>query len=338
MAYGRVCGIDLELTHRPSRDARVSPAIETAGLRKSFGDNVAIEGLNLTVEQGDVFGLLSPNGADKTTTIRMLTTLLVPDSGAARVGGFDVSAQPSEVRQRIGYVMQRVAYRGLLTGRECVEIEAALYHLPRREIPALAEAALAAVGMLPHADRRWTEYSGGMQKRLDLACGLLHSPEVLVLDEPILGLDVQSRHNVWEFVRDRRAGGATILLATNYLDEADRLCNKVAIIDHGRVVVQGPPSELKRAVGADVVEVSTPEPDRLRRIVETKRWVKKIVAGDMGVLHIFVGDAAVALPAVMRIGLDHGIGLERMTYSRPSLDDVFLLHTGRDLREASVAS
>jgi len=268
----------------------------------------------------------------------MLTTLLAPDSGTARVCGFDVSAQPSEVRRRIGYVMQRVAYRGLLTGRECVEIEAALYHLPRREIPLLAKAALDAVGMLPHADRRWTTYSGGMQKRLDLACGLLHSPEVLVLDEPSLGLDVQSRHNVWEFVGDRRLGGATILLATNYLDEADRLCNKVAIIDNGRVVVQGSPSELKRAVGADVVEVATREPERLRQVIETERWVKKIVAGDMGDLHIFVEDAAVALPAVMRIGLEHGIGLERVSYSQPSLDDVFLLHTGRELREAGVVS
>ncbi|MDQ3767636.1 MAG: ATP-binding cassette domain-containing protein [Actinomycetota bacterium] len=316
----------------------MSPVIETTGLRKAFDEHVAIEGLDLTVERGDVFGLLGPNGAGKTTTIRMLTTLLAPDAGAARVCGFDVSTQPSEVRRRIGYVMQRVAYRGLLTGRECVEIEAALYHLPRREIPVLAEGALDAVGMLPHADRRWATYSGGMQKRLDLACGLLHSPEVLVLDEPSLGLDVQSRHNVWEFVGDRRLGGATVLLATNYLDEADRLCNKVAIIDHGRVVVQGSPSELKRAVGADVVEVATPEPERLRRVIEMERWVRKIVIGDLGDLHIFVEDAAVALPAVMGTGLEHGIGLERMTYSQPSLDDVFLLHTGRELREAGVAS
>ncbi|MBA3349190.1 MAG: ATP-binding cassette domain-containing protein [Actinobacteria bacterium] len=316
----------------------MNPAIETIGLRKSFGEQVAIEALDLSVERGDVFGLLGPNGAGKTTTIRMLTTLLAPDSGTARVCGFDVSAQPAEVRRRIGYVMQRVAYRGLLTGRECVEIEAALYHLPRREIPVLAEVALDAVGMLPHADRRWTTYSGGMQKRLDLACGLLHSPEVLVLDEPSLGLDVQSRHNVWDFVGDRRLGGATILLATNYLDEADRLCNKVAIIDNGRVVVQGSPSELKRSVGADAVEVATGEPERLRRVIQGERWVKKIVVGELGDLHIFVEDAAVALPAVMRIGLAHGIVLERVTYSQPSLDDVFLLHTGRELREAGMAS
>jgi daunorubicin resistance ABC transporter ATP-binding subunit len=311
----------------------VSPVIETSGLRKVFGDHVAIEGLDLQIERGDVFGLLGPNGAGKTTTIRMLTTLLAPTAGAARVCGFDVALRSSEVRRRIGYVMQTVAYRGLLTGRECVEIEASLYHLPRREIRQRTEAALDAVGMMPHADRRWTTYSGGMKKRLDLACGLLHAPEVLVLDEPSLGLDVQSRHNVWEYVRDRRLGGATILLATNYLDEADRLCNRVAIIDHGRIVVEGSPAELKRSVGADVIEVAAREPERLRRAIEAERWVKKIAGGEQGALRVYVEDASSALPAVMRLGLEHGIELERVTYSQPSLDDVFLLHTGHELRD-----
>lgn len=307
--------------------------IETIGLRKVFGDHVAIEGLDLQVERGGVFGLLGPNGAGKTTTIRMLTTLLAPTAGAARVCGFDVVLRSSEVRRRIGYVMQTVAYRGLLTGRECVEIEASLYHLPRREIRQRTEAALDAVGMMPHADRRWTTYSGGMKKRLDLACGLLHAPEVLVLDEPSLGLDVQSRHNVWEYVRDRRLGGATILLATNYLDEADRLCNRVAIIDHGRIVVEGSPAELKRSVGADVIEVAAGEPERLRHVIEEEHWVKKIAGGEQGDLRVYVEDASSALPAVMRLGLEHGIELERVTYSQPSLDDVFLLHTGHELRD-----
>lgn len=312
----------------------MSAVIETLGLRKVFDGHVAIDSLDLQIERGEVFGLLGPNGAGKTTTIRMLTTLLAPSAGSARVCGFDVATEPSEVRRHIGYVMQRIAYRGLLTGRECVEIEAALYHLPRREIPLRAEAVLDAVGMLSHADRRWTTYSGGMQKRLDLACGLLHSPEVLVLDEPSLGLDVQSRHNVWEYVRERRGGGATILLATNYLDEADRLCNKVAIIDQGRIVVEGSPAELKRSVGADVIEVTTNEPERLRRAIAGERGVKKIVVRESGDLHLYVEDASVALPAVMRFGLEHGFELERVTYSQPSLDDVFLLHTGRELREA----
>jgi daunorubicin resistance ABC transporter ATP-binding subunit len=321
-----------------SEDFAVTATIETVGLRKAFGSHVAIENLNLQVQPGDVFGLLGPNGAGKTTTIRMLTTLLAPSAGSGRVCGFDISTDAGEVRKRIGYVMQRVAYRGLLTGRECVEIEASLYHVPRREVRSRAAAVLDAVGLLEHADRRWTTYSGGMQKRLDLACGLLHFPQVLVLDEPSLGLDVQSRHNVWEFVRARRAAGATILLATNYLDEADRLCNRVAIIDHGHVVVEGTPVELKRAIGADVVHVSCNEPERFRRIVEGERWVRKVAGGDGGELHVYVEDAAVALPAIVQFGSKHGIELDRVTYSQPSLDDVFLLHTGRELREVEVAS
>jgi ABC-2 type transport system ATP-binding protein len=201
-----------------------------------------------------------------------------------------------------------------------------------------AEEALEAVGLVVDADRRWTEYSGGMRKRLDLACGLLHSPEVLVLDEPTLGLDVQSRHRVWDYVREQRDRGATILLATNYLDEADRLCNKVAIIDRGVVVVEGSPAELKRAVGADLVQIKTDNAERLRAVVGGEPWIKDIVMADSGNLHLYVEDASLALPAVMRIGLEQGVGLEQMTYSQPTLDDVFLLHTGRELRESENAS
>jgi ABC-2 type transport system ATP-binding protein len=314
------------------------PVIETIELRKHFGEHVAVAGLDLEVEQGRVFGLLGPNGAGKTTTIRMITTLLAPTSGTARVSGFDVATQPGAVRGRIGYVQQMVPYRGLLTGRECVEIEAALYHLPRRDIPARTDEVLAAVGLTAHADRRWVTYSGGMKKRLDLACGLLHAPEVLVLDEPSLGLDVQSRHNVWEYVRARKASGATILLATNYLDEADQLCDEVAIIDGGRVVVRGTPTDLKKSVGADVVQVRVAQPERLRRSIAVQPFVKDIVPGEFGDLHVYVDDAAAALPAIMRIAVDEQIDLEQLTYSQPSLDDVFLLHTGRELREAEVAS
>jgi ABC-2 type transport system ATP-binding protein len=317
--------------------AQDDAVVEAVGLSRSFGPMRAVDGLELEVRRGDVFGLLGPNGAGKTTTIRMLTTLLAPTEGTARVCGFDVMREPAEVRRRIGYVMQQVPYRGFLTGREAAEIEAALYHVPRRECRQRAEEVLEVVGLLPHADRRWTEYSGGMQKRLDLACGLLHRPEVLVLDEPTLGLDVQSRHRVWEYVRDLRDAGATVLLATNYLDEADRLCNRVAIIDAGRVVVSGTPAELKRSVGADVVQVTTSEPDRLRDAVGDESWVKELVATESGDVHLYVEDAAVAIPAVMRLSLDHGLDLERVTYSQPTLDDVFLLHTGRELRELEAA-
>jgi ABC-2 type transport system ATP-binding protein len=234
--------------------------------------------------------------------------------------------------------MQLVAWRGLLTGRECVEIEAALYHVPRRQCRARAEEVLDMVDMLPHADRLWTEYSGGMKKRLDLACGLLHRPEVLVLDEPSLGLDVQSRHRVWDHVRALQAQGVTVLLATNYLDEADRLCNRLKIIDHGREIVGGSPAELKRAVGADVVHVETAQTQRLRDAVESQPWVKRVADGGAGEVHVYVEDASVALPAVIQLATARDIPLERVTYSQPTLDDVFLLHTGRELREGEAAA
>ncbi len=314
------------------------PVIEAEGLTRAFGAHRAVDGLDLRVERGDAFGLLGPNGDGKTTTHSMLTSLLSPSAGVARVCGFDVTRRPGEVRRRIGHVMHMVAWRGMLTGRECVEIEAALYHVPRRRCRARSEEVLDLVGLLPAADQLWTEYSGGMKKRLDLACGLLHHPEVLILDEPSLGLDVQSRHRIWEHVRGLLAQGVTVLLATNYLDEADQLCNKLLIIDHGRAVVSGSPDELKRSVGADVVQVTTDAPERLREIIAGQPWVKRVAQTESSEVHVYVEDAAVALPALMHLSLERGVKLDRVTYSRPTLDDVFLLHTGRELREGELVA
>jgi ABC-2 type transport system ATP-binding protein len=313
----------------------MSAVIEAEGLIRTFGDYRAVDRLDLRVERGEVFGLLGPNGAGKTTTIRMLTTLLAPNGGTARVCGFDITRQPGQVRRRIGHVMQLVAWRGLLTGRECVEIEAALFHVPRAKCRARAEEVLDLVGLMPAADKLWTEYSGGMKKRLDLACGLLHKPEVLVLDEPSLGLDVQSRHRIWEHIRDLQRDGVSVLLATNYLDEADRLCNRLTIIDRGRAVVTGTPADLKRAVGADVVQVAMQSADGLRAAIEAEPWVTRVAEPDAGTLHVYVGDASAAIPVIMRLAVARGVTLDRVTYSQPSLDDVFLLHTGRELREES---
>ncbi|MFI6315877.1 ABC transporter ATP-binding protein [Nonomuraea sp. NPDC050556] len=221
-------------------------------LSRSFGDRTAVSDLELQVSPGEVFGLLGPNGAGKTTTIRMLATLLPPSSGSASVCGFDVVRAAGEVRRRIGYVMQQVSPMGyyMLTGREKTEIEAALYHVPRRQVRTRAAEVLELVGLTADADRLVQEYSGGMQKRLDLACGLLHRPELLILDEPTLGLDVQSRHRMWDHIRSLCDEGMTVLLATNYMDEADRLCDRLTIIDHGRSVAAGSPGELKAALGA----------------------------------------------------------------------------------------
>ncbi|NRQ40022.1 ATP-binding cassette domain-containing protein [Nonomuraea sp. NN258] len=230
--------------------------IDADKLSRAFGDHVAVDALTLAIAQGEIFGLLGPNGAGKTTTIRMLATLLPPTSGTARVCGFDVTRSAGKVRRRIGYVMQQVSPMGsyMLTGREKAEIEAALYHVPRRRVKTRVNEVLELVGLAEHADRLVQEYSGGMQKRLDLACGLLHQPDLLILDEPTLGLDVQSRHHVWEHVRWLCDEGMSVLLATNYLDEADRLCDRLTIIDHGREVAGGTPEGLKAELGVGTLD------------------------------------------------------------------------------------
>jgi ABC-2 type transport system ATP-binding protein len=195
---------------------------------------------------------------------------------------------------------------------------------------------LEVVGLLSHADRRIEEYSGGMRKRLDLAAGMLHRPELLVLDEPSLGLDVQARHRVWDYLMRLSDDGVTVLLATNYLDEADRLCDRLTIIDQGRAILTGSPDELKRAVAADVVQVETDASERLRSAIGDRPWVKNVVEGRPGEVHIYVEDASAALPEMMRTCLERGVALRRVTYTRPTLDDVFLLHTGRALRDGAV--
>jgi ABC-2 type transport system ATP-binding protein len=231
-------------------------AVDTERLTRRFGPSTAVDTLTLRAGRGEIVGLLGPNGAGKTTVIRMLATLLPPTSGTARVCGFDVVRAAAEVRSRIGYVMQQVSPMGhyLLTGREKAEIEAALYHVPRRLVKARAGEVLDLVGLGEYADRLVQTYSGGMQKRLDLACGLLHRPELLILDEPTLGLDVQSRHHVWDHVEALSRSGTAVLLATNHMDEADRLCDRLTIVDHGREIVTGTPAELKARLGTDSLD------------------------------------------------------------------------------------
>jgi daunorubicin resistance ABC transporter membrane protein len=248
------------------------------------------------------------------------------------VCGLDVSRQAAEVRQRIGYVSQEKGVRHLLTGRESVEIEAALHHVPRGLRRQRVDEVLDVVGLLPEAGRQVAEYSGGMLKRLDLACGLLQLPEVLILDEPTLGLDVQSRHRIWNHVLRLREQGVTVLLTTNYLDEADRLCDRLAIIDSGREVVCGSPAELKRRIGGDVVHVTTEQPRKLTELVGDRPWARRIVVGSPREVHIHVDDVVAALPEVVRLAQDSGLDVAEVGYKQPTLDDVFLLHTGRGLR------
>jgi ABC-2 type transport system ATP-binding protein len=309
------------------------PIVEIRDLVKDFGAKRAVDGLSLAVEEGEIFGLLGPNGAGKTTTIRVLTTLLAPTNGSAAVCGFDVVNQANEVRRCIGYVMQEVAQDYMLTGREHLELQASMYHLPPRSIRQRVQEVIDLVELTDAADGLARYYSGGMKKRLDLATGLIHNPRVLILDEPSLGLDVQSRHRVWEHIESLRRGGITALLATNYLDEADRMCDRLVIIDAGRVIAEGTPEALKASVGADVVSLDCDAgADLLRGAVAKLPPVKQSLITD-GRLQVYVEDAASALPQLIHVADELGVRLAAVSYKRPSLDDVFLLHTGHQLRQ-----
>ncbi len=228
----------------------MAPAVLIEKLQKRYGSVEAVKDVSFQIEQGEIFGLLGPNGAGKTTTLRCLCTLVEPDAGRVEVSGISVTDSSQLARQHLGYIAQEVALDKVLTGRELLQLQAALYHLPRSVINDRIDAALTFLGLQEYADKKTGTYSGGLKKRLDLAAGLLHQPDVLVLDEPTVGLDIESRIAVWEFLRKLREQGTTVLLTSHYLEEVDALADRVAIIDQGIVIASGKPSELKDKVGA----------------------------------------------------------------------------------------
>jgi len=311
-------------------------AIETVKLRKTYGSLTAIDDLTFQVAAGEVFGLLGPNGAGKSTTLRILITLLRPTSGQAIVLGHDVAKEPDTVRRLIGYVPQERAIDRFLTGREHLLLLADLYHLPkdeaRRRIPEL----LKLVDLEDRADLPAKTYSGGMKRKLDIACGLLPNPKVVFLDEPTLGLDVQSRLRIWDYMRQLKARGITIVMTTNYLEEADQLGDRLAIIDGGRIKAMGSPSELKAGLGGDIVSLTIGAADAGRtdalaaalRALPMVRAVNPKPAG----LDIRVESSEKALPAVLEASNRVGCRLELVDYHRPRLDDVFVAHTGHAIR------
>src|SRR3954447_25095970 len=240
-------------------------AIEVIALEREFkGGLKAVDGIDLAVAPGEVYGFLGPNGAGKTTTVRMLVTLLRPTGGHARIAGFDVASQPGEVRQRIGVALQEAALDLLMPGRELMELQATLHGIPRRSVAARAADLIERVGLSEAAERRVGTYSGGMRRRLDLAMALIHAPEVLFLDEPTTGLDPTSRSTLWDEVRRLRDEGTTVFLTTQYLEEADQLAGRVAIIDGGRIVAEGTPRALKAQVGDPTLHVALADPDQAR--------------------------------------------------------------------------
>ncbi len=311
--------------------------IETRGLRKSFRSRKrsveAVRGVDLAVDAGEVFGFLGPNGAGKTTTLRMLATLMTPDGGEATVAGVDLRKSPGEVRRRIGYVAQGGGTWDEVTAREELIHQARLYGCNPATARERAAAAIQAFQLDGFADRRCGTYSGGQRRRVDVALGVIHQPKLVFLDEPTTGLDPQSRAHMWDEIGRLRDEGMTVFITTHYLEEADALCDRVAIIDHGEIVAQGTPTELKREIAGDVVTlgIDGSAPQALA-LLEGEEYVHTVEKTDAG-LRLYVDVGATALPQMLRTLDGAGVLLSSIELHRPSLDDVFLAKTGRSLRD-----
>ncbi|MEU9508774.1 ATP-binding cassette domain-containing protein [Micromonospora sp. NPDC048170] len=309
------------------------PAIEAEGLRKRYGDTEALSGLDLTVPAGTVCGLLGPNGAGKTTAVRVLTTLLRPDAGAARVAGADVLRHPERVRARIGLVGQHAALDEVLSGRQNLVLFGRLHHLGGTRARARAAELLARFDLTDAADRPVGTYSGGMRRRLDLAASLILDPPVLFLDEPTTGLDPRARAQVWDAVRRLVTDGTTVLLTTQYLEEADQLAHSIRVVDAGRVIADGTPEQLKTALGGDRVDVElarAADLDRAVRVVGAAVAATPLVDEAGLRLSVPVTGRVAALAAVLRALDDAGLSAADVAVRRPTLDEVFLRLTGHD--------
>lgn len=311
-------------------------AIEVSRLSKTYDGHKAVEDLSFQVYRGEIFGLLGPNGAGKSTTLRTLITLLRPTSGSARVLGHDTVKDADVVRHLIGYVPQERAIDRFLTGREHLELLAALYHLSKDEGTRRIDELLKLVELEAYADRPAKTYSGGMKRKLDIACGLLPNPKILFLDEPTLGLDVQSRLRIWDYVRMLKAQGMTVVMTTNYLDEADQLCDRVAIIDGGKIKTLGSPTELKVGLGGDIVTLTIHDANRLPALAEALTGLAAIRAVTVTArgLDIRVESPEKVLPAILETASRLNCRVEFIDYHRPRLDDVFIAHTGRAITES----
>ena len=316
--------------------------IVTHHLTKVFPGGIrAVDGIDFEVNAGEIFGFLGPNGAGKTTTIKMLNTLIEPTSGTAVVAGFDICKNPAEVRKRIGYVAQDVGVDERATGRENLTLYGHFYRLDSKTIKKRVKEIFELVDLAGYEDKIVSTYSGGMRKRLDIAMGLIHRPEVIFLDEPTAGLDPQTRVRIWDYIRNlAKAMGVTIFLTTHYMEEADHLADRIAIIDLGKIITMGTPDELKQSISGDVVTLSllTAEDDdhnELMRRTESTLSAKPFVIGTQAVgdkLAVYVDNGESAVPSIMRLLAGQGIEVETISMARPSLDDVFLKYTGRTIR------
>ena len=318
--------------------------IELRQLSKTYGAVTALSNLDLSVPEGCLYGLLGPNGAGKTTTLRILATLLAPDRGSVQVDGVDALKHPREVRRLLGYVAQEVAIDKILSGRELLQLQGDLYHLKRTDRDHRIDDLIDRLGMDPWIDRRCGTYSGGMRRRLDLAAGLLHRPRLLVLDEPTVGLDIESRSAIWQLLNQLVEAGTSVLLSSHYLEEIEALADRMAIIDAGAVIAEGTPTDLKQRLGGDRVTLrvrefsDAQEAARVRSVLEPVEGVRQVVinrAQGFSLNLVIEGESVIER---LRYSLEGaGLPVFALAQSRPSLDDVYLQATGRTLMDAELA-
>ncbi|GAA2365591.1 ATP-binding cassette domain-containing protein [Dactylosporangium salmoneum] len=316
--------------------------IKTKGLKKSYKTRAkrqttsvdAVKGIDLDVAEGEIFGFLGPNGAGKTTTLRMLATLIPPDDGEATIAGANLRTEQAQVRRSIGFVAQGGGTTDDVTAREELILQGRMYGMSRAEAATRAEEAIAAFDLTEFADRKCKTYSGGQRRRVDIALGIIHRPQVLFLDEPTTGLDPQSRAHMWDEIRRLRSDGMTVFITTHYLDEADALCDRISIIDHGEIVAEGTPDELKREISGDVVTVGVGElAEKAAELLKDQPFARGVEVREDGELWLTVDAGDTAIPQIMRTLEGAGISLATIELHRPTLDDVFLTKTGRSLRE-----
>lgn len=310
-------------------------AIQTESLVKTYGKQNAVDNISISVEEGEIFGFLGTNGAGKSTTMMILTTLLKPTSGIARVVGYDVVSNPKDVRRNIGYVQQDTAVDEFLTGRENLMLQARLSQLPGSLRKARINEMLSMIDMEKRADDPTVKYSGGMRKRLDIAGGLLHRPKVLFLDEPTVGLDIQTRRKIWEYIRHvHDEYGITIFLSTHYMEEADNLCDRIAIIDSGRIRTVDTPSSLKSSLGSEVITLSVTggSRDELVDSIKALNGTREI-ATDSEKITVYTYDGKSVIPRIFEESARLGTSIESISLKQPTLDDVFITYTGRELRD-----
>ncbi len=318
--------------------------IETRKLAKTFksrkGPVEAVRGVDLQVNEHEIFGFLGPNGAGKTTTMRMLSTLLDPSDGQATVCGYDLRRDAGKVRRQIGYVGQKGGAEPKETGRENMVLQGRLYGMSKAEALKRAQELITRLDLEPYADRLVHTYSGGQRRRLDIAMGMMHRPRLLILDEPTTGLDPQSRARIWDEVRSLRAEGMTIFLTTHYMDEADGLCDRLAIIDNGKIVGEDTPNALKQQIAGDIISLGLNMQNgtgaKIKEVLGAQSFLREFQETDNG-LQLYVERGEEVLPDVLRLLDQNGARIRTVTLARPTLEDVFLRLTGRSLREEANA-